>query len=84
MKRDVLKQMEEMKQADIIWEKGALICMRKEGFYKILLFQVDAFYAEIFYHTHFNVIIKIRTFSDTEQLEPYLKNIDIVDLITPQ
>ena len=83
MKRDALKQLEEMKQADIIWERGALIGKRADGFYKVLLFQVDAFYAEIFYHTHFNVIIKIRTFSNTDQLEPYLKKIDITALINP-
>lgn len=82
MNPDYLGQMTEMEQADVIWEKGVLIGKRKDGFYNILLFQVDAFYAEIFYHSHFNVIIQIRTFSNTAELEPYLQAISLADLFS--
>jgi hypothetical protein len=78
-----LGHLDEMEQADVIWEQGVLIGERKDEFYKILLFQVDAFYAEIYYHTHFNVIIKIVSFSDTNRLDPYLQNISLVDLLQP-
>ena len=80
MKPDYLGQMTEMEQADVIMEKGVLVGKRTNGFYNILLFQVDSFYAEIYYHSHFNVIIKIRTFSNTDALEPYLQQIEISSL----
>ncbi len=80
MKEDYLGQMTELEQADVIMEQGVFIGKRTDGFYNILLFQVDAFYAEIFYHSHFNVIIKIKTFRDTEALEPYLQQIEISGL----
>jgi hypothetical protein len=78
-----LGHLDEMEQADVIWEQGVLIGERKDEFYKILLFQVDAFYAEIYYHSHFNVIIKIVSFSDTNRLDPYLQNISLGDLLQP-
>jgi len=81
MKLHSLGQMSELEQADLIMENGVLIGKRTDGFYKILLFQVNAFYAEIYYHSHFNVIIKIKTFSHTEALEPYLSQIEISDLL---
>lgn len=80
MKPDYLGQMTQMEQADVIMEKGVLVAKRTDGFYNILLFQVDSFYAEIYYHSHFNVIIKIRTFSNTNALEPYLAQIEIANL----
>lgn len=81
MKRDYLGQLDEIDQAELIWESGVLIGKRKDDYYNVLLFQVDAFYAEIYYHSHFNVIIKIETFSNTAELEPYLQTISISDLL---
>ena len=81
MKKDFLGQLNELDQADIIWDQGVLIGKRNDGFYKILLFQVDAFYAEMYYHAHFNVIIRIKTFTGTEGLEPYLQQIQIDHLL---
>ncbi len=79
-----LGHLDELEQADVIWEQGVLIGERKDAFYNILLFQVDAFYAEIYYHSHFNVIIKIKSFSDTNLLEPYLPHIQLEDLLRLQ
>jgi len=80
MKPDYLGQLDELDQADLIWETGVLIGKRKNGYYNILLFQIDAFYAEIYYHAHFNVVIRIKTFTNTDQLEPYLQQIAIEQL----
>ena len=81
MKRDYLGGLDEIDQADVIWESGVLIGKRKDEYYNVLLFQVDGFYAEIYYHSHFNVINKIKTFSDTAELEPYLQAISISELL---
>lgn len=68
-------QLPEETQTDVIWQAGVLLGRRTEGFYKIMLFQIDGFYTELWYHTHFNVLIKVASFSDTDLLEPYLSNI---------
>ena len=70
-------QLNEATQTDVIWENGVYLDRRKEGFYNVLLFQLGDFYTEIFYHAHFNVIIKIRSFSDTDLLAPYLDKIKL-------
>lgn len=83
MKRGYLGQLDEIEQADIIQETGVMIGKRKDEYHNILLFQVEGFYAEIYYHSHFNVIIKIKTFSNTNNLEPYLQAINLDDLLKP-
>lgn len=73
-------QLSENKQTDVLWEDGAFLDRRSEGYYNILLFQIEGFYAEVYYHAHFNVIIKIETFSDTDRLAAYLDKLDLVCL----
>lgn len=73
-------QLTEARQTDVIWEEGVFLDRRKDGFYNILLFQLDEFYTEIYYHAHFNVIIKIVSFSDTDLLAPYLDKIKLQSL----
>ena len=73
-------QLSENLQTDVIWESGSYLDRRSERYYNILLFQIDGFYAEVYYHSHFNVIIKIETFSDTDRLAPYFDKLDLVSL----
>jgi hypothetical protein len=70
-------RLSEAKQTDLIWEDGVFLARRTQGFYNVLLFQIEGFYTEVFYHSHFNVIIKIESFNDTERLAPYLEAIDL-------
>ncbi|HEV7622293.1 MAG TPA: hypothetical protein VGO09_11180, partial [Flavisolibacter sp.] len=49
----------EVDQAEKLLKDGVLIAQRKEGYYKVLLYQVDASYIEVYVHDHFNVIIKV-------------------------
>jgi hypothetical protein len=66
-----------MKQAEALWKHGVHISERQDGEYRLILYQIDSFYVEVWYHTEGNDIRKFRTFSSTTQLEPYFKNIDI-------
>ena len=43
----------------------------------VKLFQVEGFYIEIFADGLNKEILSVKTFEDTNQLEPYLKDIDI-------
>ena len=71
---------DETQKADIIWS-GVHLGYRLEGDHNILVYQIDGFYVEVYYHRGFNAIQRFRSFSSVEQLAPYLENIDIYELI---
>jgi hypothetical protein len=70
----------EIERARSLWEKGVLLAEREEGFYTLRLYQLYDIYVEVIWHTHFNVALKVTTFSDTEKLEPYLEKISLESL----
>ncbi len=72
---------EEVEQHRKTWEKGILIAERKNRFYTIYLYQVNSFYIEVYRHSHFNVITKVKRFTNTSLLQPYLQNISIDSLL---
>lgn len=67
-------------QAEILRTKGALVASRTIGENKILLYQIDAFYIELFddkYEQMKTPIRILRTFEEINFLDPYLKKIKI-------
>ncbi len=68
--------LDEMEQQEAVWS-GTHIGERFDQEHSILLYQIDNFYVEVFYHREHNVIRRFRSFSSVTQLEPYLKKIDI-------
>jgi len=68
--------LDEMEQAEAVWE-GVHIGEREDEEHKILLYQIDSFYVEVFYHKEYNVIRRFRSFASMEQLEPYLGKMDL-------
>lgn len=69
--------MTENEQALTVWEHGVHIADREDSKYKYILYQVESFYVEVWYHKDFNLIKKFRGFASTYHLEPYLSNIKI-------
>ena len=72
-------QLDEMEQQEAICE-GTFIAERFDAEHKILLYQIDGFYVEVFYHSEHNVIKKYRPFSSTDQLRLYLNQIKLDEL----
>jgi len=70
----------EIERARALWEKGILLAERTEGYHTMKLYQLHDIYVEVMWHTHFNVALKVTTFSDTAPLEPYLENISLDEL----
>ena len=70
----------EIERARSLWEKGVLLAERSEGFYKMQLFQLHDVYLEVTWHIHFNVVVKVSSFSDTDHLAPYLEAISLDEL----
>jgi hypothetical protein len=77
MKDRLFKTTKEIEQSRTLWERGTLLAERVDGYHKILLYQLHDVYIEVTWHTHFNVIQKVSSFTSTDHLEPYLEDIDI-------
>ena len=80
MTEDQFNKLSEDEQSDVIAKKAVLISVRRTTEYRILLYQIESFYAEIFYHPTNNAI-KIKSFSSTENLQPYLSQISLNGLV---
>ena len=71
---------DEAEQLEAVWS-GTHIAERLDDEHNILLYQVFSFYVEVYYHREYNIIRKFRSFSSTEQLQPYLEQIDVLKLL---
>jgi hypothetical protein len=68
--------LDEMEQAEAVWS-GVHIGEREDEEHKISLYQIEAFYVEVFYHKEYEVTRKMRAFVSTTLLEPYLDKISL-------
>lgn len=71
----------ETDQMDLLYEQGSYIGKRKEGYQNVLLYQLDAFYVEVFYYKHRCYSTGVRCFRSTVLLDPYLESIDVEHLV---
>ena len=71
----------ELQYADSLVKDGTLIGERIDNFHQVKLYQLDTLYMEVYKHMHFNVIVKVITFTDTEFLEPYLEKISLQGIL---
>lgn len=60
-----------------LFGKEFLLQIERIAEHKILLYQIDGFYVEVYYNKEHNDIRKFRSFSSTNQLDPYLGQIDL-------
>ena len=72
----------EDEKAAVLWSKGDIVGDSIENNFSILLYQIRSFYVELYYSGKENKISRLRSFSSTNQLEPYLGKINISELFT--
>lgn len=65
----------------LLYEQGVYIGKRKVGHLTLLLYQLEGFYAEVYYRQYRRTVERIRTFADTARLDPYLAQIDVEHLV---
>ena len=70
-------RLSEKEQLNLLQERSVQVAEREGAFYHIKLYQLENFYVELYYHTHFNVVVNINCFSNTDCLDPYLEAIDV-------
>jgi hypothetical protein len=69
--------LDEVQQADAIWEHGVFLDSRIAGPYRYILYQLGGFYVELHYQAERNVLEGARVFANPDHLEPYLAEMDI-------
>jgi hypothetical protein len=70
---------DEMEQAEAVWSGN--IGERQDEEHTILLYHLGSFYVEAYHHRECNVLRRFRSFSSADQLAPYLRHINFVDLL---
>lgn len=78
------RRLNEMQQLSYTEQKGVAVAVRQTAYCSVHLFQFHSFYVELYQHTHFNVVTRIISFTDTALLDPYLASISIDDLFATQ
>ena len=71
------KQLDEIEQTEVLLERGIHLGERTDGAHSIVLYQIEGFYVEVFYHEQHNTITRLRSFRSVDQLRPYLEKVDI-------
>lgn len=72
--------LDELEQAEAVWN-GVHLGDRQEGECTVLLYQIDSFYVEVFYHPGSNRVTKFRPFKTLDLLQPYLEQINVLRLL---
>ena len=70
-------QLDETEKGEAVWEHGTLLGDYKEAPFRFILYQVAGFYVELRYHMEHNVLRGMRAFDNTEDLVPYLEQIQL-------
>jgi len=71
----------EKEKVAMLYEHGVYIGKRRQAGTVVLLYQLDGFYAEVFYQHYRRVIDRISCFSGTARLDPYLAEINVGYLV---
>ena len=72
--------LEERERVSLVYQEGVYIGKRKDDDYTLVLYQVYGFYVEIYYRKYRLHINRIRAFSSTFLLDPYLEGMVIENL----
>lgn len=75
MTRKNFSKLSEPFQYRLLLLKGVCIAERTAGPVLLLLFQLEDFYVELAFDNRSNEILSARSFDDTAELGPYLKDI---------
>lgn len=71
----------EDQRISILWSEAKIIAERKERGYNVFLYQVYSFYIEVWHSCNVMNNYKLRSFSSIDELDPYLEQIDIAEIL---
>lgn len=69
-------------QLTILYNEGVYLGKRREENQVVLLYQLEGFYAEVFYRIYRQYTSRIHLSCCTSILDPYLEQFDVEDLVS--
>lgn len=72
----------ENEKVTVLYNQGVYIGKRRQGEMVVTLYQLEGFYAEVYYRRYRRDIDRISCFSGTSRLDPYLAAMDVVHFVT--
>lgn len=73
--------LQDREKTTLLYQQGVYIGKRKIGNAHVILYQLEGFYAEVFYRTYRRQIERISSFAGTTRLDPYLTAINVEHLV---
>ncbi|MFT3682104.1 MAG: hypothetical protein QM791_17645 [Ferruginibacter sp.] len=70
-------ELDKMDQLKSVLDKGTELSKRTEGGHKIVLYQVFAFYVELYYLAEINILRMMASFPDADKLDVYISRFNI-------
>ncbi len=68
-------------QQNELLKNGIFLAERQDGPFRIMLYQLNGFYVEVYFFNLYNKVAFFQTFEDTEALQPYLEQINVKTLL---
>lgn len=75
---DTLSKEEQQQE---LLKSGIFLAEREDGPFRIMLYQLNGFYVEVYFFNLYNKVAFFQTFEDTEALQPYLEQINVRTLL---
>jgi hypothetical protein len=73
-------QQSDIQQANALRADGVLLAKRMIMGIKVYLYQIGNFYVEVYFNSMHNMIQGLRSFENTNELDPYLCSMPLPDL----
>lgn len=77
MQLSVFRKLSSRQQHELVATKGALLWQRQSKNFHIYLYQLGSFYVELFFFKESGEFATIKPFDNTDELTPYLREIDV-------
>jgi hypothetical protein len=81
MNLDHFRLLSKKEQFELLSQHGVYVGKRKEDEMTTVLYQLDTYYVEIFYKQYRKYVSHVRFFTTTDEIQPYLEQIDVQRLI---
>jgi hypothetical protein len=77
------KALSQVTQGELTIEEGVFLADRHTEDFTIILYGIANFYVELYYHNDTNEVGWVKCFNSTAELDPYLLDIDLSNLVSP-
>lgn len=68
-------------QQNNLLREGIFLAEREDGPFRIMLYQLDSFYVEVYFFNLYNKVAFLQSFTDTDALEPYLEQLNVTGML---